>query len=472
MRVTRERTRRDVPYRVPSWTDPVVARATAVVGGPLGRYAVVGARGLSGVAAALTVLGTVMLALGVWQKGHCLTKGWSTPDQFWRACYSDLPVVHVSSPLAARHLPWSGEIPSDQAPLSGLVMWVLARVSPSAGEGLAAQDWVFGLWAVACVLLLAAATLAAVAMLPRRPWHAAHLAVSPVLVTLALVSTDLLGVALTLLGLWAWRRGHGWAGGALLGLALLVRPFPLVWIAAIVLLARRRAALEVRPQRDGTPGATRDTAARTELLRAGQVVVGAVLAALALVVPLQLLEPRSLTGAVQWWGQEAGYGALQMVPRLFGTPLLPVTTTVIAVAGWLVALGVGVWLVGRPGRRPGVVQLAAAMTAVVALTAPSLSVQSGLWVLPLLALSSRAWWEHLLWASVETVHFLATWLHIAFASDPGRGLPPETYGMLVVLRAAAWAWVLWRVAEEPGGAPDRQALTPATDEPARSPSTA
>ena len=303
MRVSRERTRRDVPYRIPSWSDPVVARATCVVGGPLGRYAVVGARGLVGAAASLALLGTAMLALGVWQKGHCLMKGWTTPDQFWRACYSDLPVVHVSSPLASRSLPWSGEIPSDQAPLSGLVMWLVARVSPSAGPGVAAQDWIFVIWALVCVLLLVVATVAAVAMLPRDPWHAAHLAVSPVLVTLALVSTDLLGVALTLLGVWAWRRGHGWLGGGLLGLAVLVRPFPLLWIAAIVLVTLRRRS------------------SREEVLQAAQVVVGAVLAALAVVVPLQLVEPRSLTGAVDWWGQEAGYGALQMVPRLFGAPL-------------------------------------------------------------------------------------------------------------------------------------------------------
>ena len=85
------------------------------------------------------------------------------------------------------------------------------------------------------------------------------------------------------------------------------------------------------------------------------------------------------------------------------------------------------------------------MLLVVALTAPSLSVQSGLWVLPLLALSNRRWWEHLAWAAVETIHFVATWLHIAFASDPGRGLPPEAYAVVVVTRAAAWAWILWRV---------------------------
>lgn len=437
----RERMRRDVPYVIPSWSDPVVRRATGFLGGPLGRYAVVGARGLAGVAAVLMALGAVTLALGVWQKGHCLLKGWSTPDQFWRACYSDLPVVHVSSALADRQLPWSGGVPSTQPPLPGLAMWLIARVSPGAGSGTAAQQWVFGLWTLVCVLLLGAAVLAVVALRPRRPWQAAHLAASPVVVTSALVSTDLLGITLTLLGLWAWRRDRAWAAGALLGLASLVRPFPLLVLLALVILARRRSALDGPREVDARGGSA--------LVRTGQVVVGAVLAALAVVVPLLVVEPRSLTAATHWWGQGAGYGALQMVPKLMGTPLLTVTSVVVAVAGWLAAAGLGVWLAGRPGRRVGEAQLAAAMTAVVALTAPSLSVQSGLWVLVFLALSARPWWEHLVWALAETLHFVATWLHIAYASDPGRGLPPETYALVVTLRAAAWVWVLWRVAAEP-----------------------
>ena len=438
-----EGTRRDVPYVIPSWEDPVAARATGFLGGPLGRYAVVGSRGLAGVAAVLAALGAMMLALGVWQKGHCLMKGWSTPDQFWRACYSDLPVVHVSSALAQRQLPWSGEVPSTQPPLPGLVMWLLARLSPVAGPGTSAQQWVFGLWALVCVLLLAAAVLAVVALRPRRPWQAAHLALSPVLVTLALVSTDLLGIALTLLALWAWRRGHGWGTGLLLGLAALVRPFPLLVLAAIVLVALRGTR---------SPGGYR--VAPTEpgvLMRVAQVVVGTLLGALAVLVPLLLVEPRSLTAVTTWWGSgmTASYGAVQMVPALMGTPLLPVTTAVVAVGGWVVALFLGLWLSRRARRRLGVVQLAAVMTAVVALTAPSLPVQSGLWVLVFLALSSRPWWEHLGWALVETAHFVATWLHIAFASDPGRGLPPEAYAVAVTLRAAAWVWILWRVWDEP-----------------------
>ncbi|MFX0539010.1 glycosyltransferase 87 family protein [Ornithinimicrobium sp. Y1847] len=435
----RTRARRDVPFRVPSWDDPVVARATGLIGGPTGRYAVIGARGLVASALTLVLLGAAVMALAVWQKGHCLMKGWATPDQFWRACYSDLPVVHVSSPLAQGSLPWTGDAPSTQPPLPGVVMWLIAQVSPQTGQGIAAQQWVFGLWALAAVLLLAAAVVATVALQPGRPWQAAHLAVSPVLVTLALVSVDLLGVALTMLGLWSWRRGRPWSAGLLLGLAVLVRPFPLIFLAAVVLVAWRRR----------------------DLLRIGQLLVGVVLGALLVLVPLIAVEPQSLFAARQWLGQSTGYGALQMIPQLLGGGIPAPLPTWIALAGWLLALVLGV-VVARRWHQAGVVQVAAVMMGVVALTAASLSVQSGLWLLPLLALSTRPWWEHLVWAFGETLHFVMTWLHIAFASDPGRGLPPETYALVVVLRMALWSWLLWRIANS---TEDARPSAPVVDQP-------
>ncbi|WP_298752019.1 hypothetical protein [uncultured Serinicoccus sp.] len=434
----------DRPWQVPSWVDPVVARATGVVGGPLGRYAVVGGRGLAGVAAALTLLGSLVLGLGVWQKGHCLMKGWSTPDQFWRACYSDLPVVHVSSPLARGSLPWAGEgAATGTAPLPGAVMWLLAQVSPRSGGGLAAQQWIFSLWALLSVVLVGLAVLALVSLAPGRPWQAAHLAVSPVLALLALVSTDLLGVSLLLLGLWAWRRERSWTAGVLLGLSCLVRPFPLLVLAAVVIVAWRRG----------------------RLLPALQTVVGAVLGALAVILPLVAVQPEALSAAQQWWGQPAGYGALQMVPRLVGLTVPTALTTAVAVGGWLLALGLGVRLSapGRAGGGRGVVQLSALMLLVVALTASSLSVQSGLWVLPFLALSAVRWPRHLLWALAESLVFLTTWLHIAFASDPGRGLPGDAYALAVVLRAVAWSWVLWEVSRVDPSAAQRPVPTPTPD---------
>lgn len=427
---------------MPSRHDRVVATAARAIGGPVGRHAVIGARGLAGVAAALIALAGTMLALGVFQKGHCLTKGWANPDQFWRACYADVPVLHVTTGLADRQLPWSGA-GSDQPLLSGLVMWLLARVTPQAGTGIGAQQWVFVLWVALALVLLAIAVLAGIALRPGNPWHIAHLALSPVLVVLALISTDLLGVTLVMLGWWAWSRDRPALAGALLGAAFLVRPFPLVFLAALALVALR----------DGRVRA------------AATAVVAAMLAALALFVPGLLLVGEGLLAAPRgWWSAGPGYGAPVLLPQQFGLVLPEGTATAIALVGWVLALTVGAWCTFRTWGRPGAVQVAAVMLLIVALTAKSLSVQSGLWLLPLLALSGIRWRDHLLWAAAEIIHFEATWLHIGFGSDPGKGLPPETYGMAILLRLSGWAWVLgmvWMTPERSGPTTTRTEPEPA-----------
>lgn len=412
------------PYVVPSRRDPVVATASRIIGGPAGHRARIGARGLAPVAAALLALAGTMLALGVFQKGHCVVKGWANPDQFWRACYSDLPVLHVTTALSDRSLPWSTPGGSDQPLLSGLVMWLIALITPEAGTGVGAGQWVFTLWAAVALLLLAAAVLAGIALVPQDPWHVAHLAASPVLVVLALVSTDLVGIALVMWGWWAWTRARPALAGVLMGVAFLVRPYPLIFLLALVLVGMREG---------------RARAATTAL-------ISAALGALALFIPaLLVIGDEVLMAPRAWWTVGPGYGALALIPQLFGHPVGAAVTTAIAVAGWLLALLVGGWLALRSLNRPGAVQVAAVMLLVVVLTGKSLSVQSGLWLLPLIALSAVRWRDHLIWAAVEIVHFEATWLHIGFGSDPGKGLPGSTYALAVLLRMAGWAWLVWQI---------------------------
>ncbi len=371
-------------------------------------------------AATLVALGAGMLALAVFQKGHCVVRGWANPDQFWRTCYSDVPVLHVTTPLADRVMPYLGEGIA-QPPGSGLVMWLLALLTPRAGTEVAAQQWVFGLWALAAVVLLAAAVVAAVALRPRNPWQAAHLALAPLLVPLALVSTTLLAVALAMLGLLAFRHARPAVAGGLLGGAVLTDPVALVLLAAVALVA----------------------------VRAGRRWSAAVLAAAALgvvalvTVVLTVLEP---AGGTLWlrraWSDDAGYGALALVPALWGADLPSWTLTAVELLGWVLALLVGGRLALSAATVPPLARVAAPMLLLVLLTSRELPVQASLWVLPLLALSAISWRDHLLWAGAEAVHFVTVWLHIGFASDPGRGLAGEDYAAAVVLRAVALAWVL------------------------------
>ncbi|MDQ6715872.1 MAG: hypothetical protein M3Z83_07175, partial [Actinomycetota bacterium] len=120
---------------VPSRDDDVVRAASEVIGGPLGRYAVPGARGWRSYAALLAGVSAIPAGLGVVERAHCIGAGWSSPDQFWHACFSDLPATYKDAGLSAGVLSFlsgGGGAPTPvQPPLTGFVMSLLATVLPS-----------------------------------------------------------------------------------------------------------------------------------------------------------------------------------------------------------------------------------------------------------------------------------------------------------------------------------------------------
>ncbi|MGB5953068.1 MAG: hypothetical protein WBG57_11235 [Ornithinimicrobium sp.] len=372
-------------------------------------------------------MSSAMMALAVLQKGHCVVYGWSDPDHFWRACYSDVAVVNASSVLADRGFPYAGESPSELPVLSGLTMWALSWASPYSGGDRLAQQWVFGLWAVAAMVLMAGATVALVRLRPAMPWQSTHLALSPVLAVLALVSVDLMGVTLAIWGIYVWSRGRPRLAGMLFGLALLVRPMALVFCVAAVLVSART-------------GRVRDSLT---------VLVSAAIGALGVYLPLLLLVGEPMLAAPRaWLSGSASYGALALLPSLAGISVPGSVITAVAIAGLLFALWIG-WLLSAritcDQPLAAVAALSAVMLFVVFATSASVSVQTGLWVLPVLALSTVLWRDHLIWAAIEIVHFEAVWLYIGFGIDRGRGLPPQAYTIAIIARVLAWGYVLARV---------------------------
>ena len=71
-------------------------------------------------------------------------------------------------------------------------MWLVGLLVPEGGRS--QQQWYFVLWALVVAVLVAVLVWVTAASARRMPWNAAHVAFSPLLVLVALVSTDLLGV--------------------------------------------------------------------------------------------------------------------------------------------------------------------------------------------------------------------------------------------------------------------------------------
>ncbi|NMM23648.1 MAG: DUF2029 domain-containing protein [Phycicoccus sp.] len=421
----------------PTRADPVAAAASEVIGGPFGRYAALSrhaARSAWQPAAAILMgLSSLTIALGVLQKAHCLGKGWNTPDQFWHACYSDLPIVYQSAGLghAMPYLP--GAKPLDQPLISGLVMWLVGLAVPD-GSARVQQQWYFALWAVLITVIVMVLVAITAASVPAAPWRAAHVALSPVLVLAGLVSVDLLGVMLASAALLAWGRGKVLMAGVLLGLAISARSYPLLLLVAIGLLAVRSGRVAAWRQLAGTALATW----------------------FAVSLPWLVMNADALLSVYRsWWRAEASYGSVWMVPTLMGRVLPQGAVTPLAILGWVAALAVGALFALSLDRRPTVAEVSLVMLVVVIVTGKSVPVQAGLWLVPLIALIGMQWRDHLVWAAFELAYFVAVWLYIAGLSKPDRGLPSGAYALLLVLRLAAMLFVVtqvWRVARSRGPA--------------------
>lgn len=423
----------------PSLVEGPAAVGSVVFGGVSGRFATVGRRGWPFVAALLSAAASVMVALSVLQKDHCVKVGWGSPGALWRACYSDIPIGAGTSYAN----PWSAGAPGQSQPvLTAILNWALQRLVPG-GASLSQQQILFALGAAVVVLCIALTVTATAATLRDTPWLAAHVALSPVLITASMVSFDLFGVALAALGLWCWARSRPLAAGILLGAAVMARTYPLVFVAALVLLCLR----DRRP---------------TDLARllAGVAGVSAVCIGLAVAVGGQPFAPYAA-----WNDASASYGSLWLVLSFAGISIPAHSLTVIAVCGWVIALVVGIVLVrGVPGAQFAPVALT--MLVIVLLTGKSMPVQTCLWVLPLIALSAMRWREHLVWAGVEIVYFVMTWMYAAQPSNPDKGLPPAGYAVFSVVRSLAYvglAWAAWessRAAQRAMGGGDPLFSTP------------
>ncbi len=492
----------------PTVDDPVVRALSDVVGGPVGRHAgrrrPVAGPGLFPTAASVLVLvSTAVLALAALLRGHCRATGWASPDQFTHACYSDIPTTAASSGLTTGTLPFLEPVAGQYLaqPLgTGFTLWGLAALSPDGGDR---ARWVFDL-AVLLLVLATAVVVVCVALLSRhRPWDAALVAASPVLLTSALISLDLLAVALAMLGLLAFSRRHPALAGALLALAVLVRPLALVVLVALALVGARTGH--------------RSTVATTW--------VAAVVAWVGLNLPVAVLYPDGW--GAYWgslWNAPAGYGSVWLLPQLLAAELggqasVPRAPAWTALVGLVLVAGAAVVLAAAPAttRRlwvprswrataavvvavvvlpalvvrfapaglqwvathqlgPAAMRWVTAAGLVVVVTAvalftlgtrrrprlpavvlvllvgsllvlPSIPVQAAVWVLPFAALAVPRWRDLLVWGAVESVYATCTWLYLYGLSVPERGLPAWLYVVVTVARAGMLVYLAARAVQ-------------------------
>ncbi|MEV6330412.1 glycosyltransferase 87 family protein [Streptomyces sp. NPDC051909] len=409
----------DPPVVCPTRRDEVAAAGSELIGGPIGRRALLGAGQLTPVrVVVLVALG--MYALGMVQKLPCYNWAWfrGSTSQYTHACYSDIPHLFSGRGFAEGLVPYfdrlGGDIPFLEYPvLTGLFMQVAAWLTPS-GD-VTAQERTY--WIVNAGLLMVCAAVLAVCVARthrRRPWDGLLVALAPALALTATINWDLLAVALTAAALLMWSRSRPLAFGVLLGLATAAKFYPALLLVPLLLLCWRAGKWRAF----------------------GTALLGAAGAWLVVNLPVMVF-------ATEGWKQfyvfstdrNVDFGSVWLlISQLTGEQMRPETANYWALFLMMLAVAGLAYLAFNAPRRPRLAQLVFLIVAAFVLVNKVYSPQYVLWLVPLAALARPRWRDFLVWQGCEVLYFLAIWFYLAYTSSGNKqGLPTDGYQFAIVL---------------------------------------
>ena len=136
---------RDTHRVLPSFTEPLARGFVEFLGGPVGRYALIGRQRVWSPVTVLTLVAMVFLALAYLFRVPCITGSlvdaqwslnWSGHRQYVAACYNDIVPLYAVEGLEDGHLPYAyswdddGQTRYMEYPvLSGYFMYLMAAVA-------------------------------------------------------------------------------------------------------------------------------------------------------------------------------------------------------------------------------------------------------------------------------------------------------------------------------------------------------
>jgi uncharacterized membrane protein len=442
---------------VPSWTEPAVASASALVGGPLGRHAVVGRSRFWTPLRVLLLIAVAVLAAGWLLRAPCIQQApddhgrlsldWQANRQYVAMCYSDVVTFYGGEHLDGGGLPYltswnSGPNVAQRAyneypVVAGFFMWETARITRHY-EGLTGHaSWLPTGLPEAVFFDVTAAFLAAfwlvVVWLVRkarswRPWDAALVALSPLAFLHVFTGLDALAVAAATGGLYLFGRGRAVPGGVLLGLAAATKAYAGLLLVPVLLLEYLRRSRDAPPGESGQLGAARLTGA-------------AVLTWLVVNVPVAVgLTPGWLEYFKDSVSEAPGPDSLYNVLSFFtGWPTFAphrtpgvlnlVVLGLLAVA--VLALGVLVRMAPRP---PRLASLCFLLVAAALLVNKTWSPQFSLWLVPLAVLALPRWRLLMTWMTLDALIWVPRMFYYLGVDD--KGLPAGPFLGVVLLRDA------------------------------------
>ena len=463
--------RRSARWRdLPSRTDPMVAELSSVVGGPVGRHAMVGRQRRITPLRVIFAFTVVFLALGWFGKAACIQQApggpdgqlgldWSGSRQYTAMCYSDIVPLYGAERLNEGALPykksWEETGPygttitryMEYPVVAGMYQYVSMQVA----HAWTAVRWLpqaltvalyFNVVAFGAALAWIVTIWATTMLAGRRVWDAALAAASPLVVVHVFTNFDALATAFASGGLLAWARRRPVLAGVLLGLGGATKLYPLFLLGPLLVLCVRTGTLTFWARATAAAAATW----------------------FAVNLPIALLFPR---GWAEFFRLNSDRGAdpdsiYNVISSFtgwsgFDGPLGPGEKPVIlnAVTALLfLAVCLAVAYVGMTApRRPRVASLCFLVVAGFLLTNKVWSPQYSLWLVPLAVLALPHRRILLTWMTIDALVWVPRMMYYLGVSN--KGLPEQYFTAAVLLRdlaviglCAMIVWQIYRPAED------------------------
>lgn len=430
---------------IPSWTDPTVRRASDLIGGPLGRHAIVGRAVWLTPLRVCLLMAIVILIFGWLFKSPCIQQGPNgaggvTLDQggqrpWITGCYNDVVPLYGSHKLDTQAMPYKtswtdedGTVRYMEYPvITGYFMWGMSELGKyyvqfAQHVGLpvpidVAAYFTIGAIVLALFYLWAVASTARIAR--RRVWDVAIMCLSPLLIVHAFTNWDLLAIGMTAGAMVAWARGRPVLAGVLIGLGTAAKLYPVLLLGPLLLLALR-------------------TGKAQGLVRTA---VTAAVVWLVVNVPIMYLYPTGWYEFIKlnserpaeydsWYAIYTTLSGSHVFDSASGADSPSFLNALSLVMFGLACLAIA-WFALATQRRPRLAQLIFLVVAAFLLTNKVWSPQYSLWLLPLVVLALPRWRPVLAWQFSEAVVWLLLMLSFAGVSNKGLSIYPFVAAAIV-----------------------------------------
>jgi uncharacterized membrane protein len=448
---------------LPSRTDVMGAGLSQVIGGPVGRHALIGRARFLTPLRAMLLIALVFLALGYSTKAACLqTTGTGTADHkvanwqnqraYYELCYSDTVPLYTAELLSLGKFPYKSSWVETDATgkpqkqydgnlavrymeypvITGIYQYVSMALAKtySALSKLVSVPIVaevvmfFNIAAFGIALAWLAVVWATAQLAGRRVWDAALVAASPLVIFQIFTNFDALATAFAVGALLAWARRRPVLAGVLIGLGVAAKLYPLLLLIPLVILGVRTGRLR----------------------EVGRTAAAAVVAWLVVNLPVLIMFPRgwseffrlntrrgddmdSLYNVVEsftnWQGFDQHLGLWQ--------PPTVLNTVVGVLFGLCCAAIAYIALTAK--QRPRVAQLAFLVVAAFLLTNKVWSPQFSLWLVPLAVLALPHRRILLAWMTIDALVWVPRMMYLY--GEQNRGLPEQWFTVTVVIRDVA-----------------------------------